>query len=481
MALSSSRGTINKRDDDKLYEQEFVKEGTLPSSVPVNPTLTETLLDQSYIRNSSDSRMDVDPDSKLLAGITAYISGAPLRVTYYHRLNGDAQERSNDTVFSETLDDVHYSFLKINNFEFKLKDSMSMSFDEEIVTTNYEGGGICYPYFQPQIGDMFIYAMHNHTRGLFRVTAVPNRLSIRSLTCHEITFTYVGTVTERIFAKLENCTDQEAYFKLDRFLLNNGALLESDEAKIISEAKTTKEMLTRNYVSEFLDTQTFGTFICDETLYDPYLVEFIMKTWDSKDMPVRPMQLKSSPVHFDISIWSHLLNPKALPRELMLERCTWTRELVTYRSTRITALANHDYIELVKGGSHLYPPFVLPSEYNKYDTTLPMQLLYYLKFQKIRPRVLLGIANSVVGMQRKSKFYFVPILVFLLKKLIVALETGGTSVEIETKDVLKPIETEPVCKTCPFNCKNRLVSTVNFCGATPLYTDTTCLPPCGMP
>jgi|BioPla2DNA2_1021312.scaffolds.fasta_scaffold11148_4 hypothetical protein len=441
MAKMKSSGSISS-DYVPLSE---LREVESSDKMPVHPSPQDRLKSENYVKNTVDSANAVPDNSNLISAINAFIAGIPIQVTFYHAINNDTYGRSFSTDFDRELDPVHTSYLKIHNFQMMLKEGMRFEYDQEMTRSQQTGEAVLYPYFCPNQGDLFLYELPNNVTGLFKIIDTPNRLAIHDTTCHEIRFKLVDYLTPRLREQIEMSVSEEAWFNLQRYLADKGALLTSEETNLLKQATDMFSMLAHVYGEEFYNHDTYNTFIEDVKLYDPYVVEFVTRVVESSRLPGYPTQLMPDPGCWKRSFWFKLLDPKMVPDPVIVNKANKTLHRVNYRTARINALANRHYIELHPNGEYSYPPFKIPECYSDDIISVPMQASLYFKFGQVRPSVLLRLGNEVLSMRRVARFYYIPIILFLLKKLILALTNGGDSM----------IKHDPITDSCTLDdCDN---------------------------
>ena len=448
MGMAKANGSLRK---PKVVKNDKSCFATPPSEVPeidstavVTKSPSEALADEPYVQaaNDADNTISTASSDTQLSAYLAYMGGGyPITVTFYHYLNNDATARSFFNDFSKQQDNVHISFLKIHNFRMKLKESLSFNYDNPNVRSTVTGEAVLYPYFVPWTGDLFVYEVEPGVYGLYKITDPPTRLTIREMTGHEIKFILVQYLDNETLAKLNACVADEKYFNLQRYISGEGALLTSDETETLGQVTTAISKLCKYYVSEFFDKYIYNTFIENKCLYDPYLVEFILKVFDYKYFKSYPVQLVASPEWWSRSIWARLLDPESVPEEILVTKCFRMLKGVHYRTAGTNALTNRCYIKLHPCGRHPYPPFNIPTVYDEKELTVQQQIVLYLNEGKVRPKVLLGLVDKIFTCSRLARFYFIPILIFLLKKLQGVLETGS-GVDIVTDNT----------DNCDLNC-----------------------------
>ncbi len=423
----------------------------LQSTTVVNPSPGEVLASQPYVQATAaaDNVIEDSARTALDKEVLLYASGMSITVTFYHHLNNDDTARSffNDLSFQQ--DNVHVSFLKINNFQMKLKNSLAFSYDGSNVRSQVTGEATLYPFFVPWTGDLFIYEVQTGVYGLYKITDPPTRLTIKDMTGHEIKFILVKYLTTDDIKRLDACVADEKYFNLKTYISGEGTLLSSNESETLGKTTAAINKLSHYYCTEFYEPYIYRTFIENHCLYDPYIVEFITRVFQYKYFKAYPTQLVPNPEWWQRSFWYRLLDPNAVPEEVMLGSCYRVVKGVHYRTAGINALTNRCYVRLHPRGRHQYPPFNIPSEYDASVKTIQMQVKLYLDEGKVRPVVLLDLVDKVMSCSRLARFYFIPILVFLLTKLKNALETGNTGILVN-EDTKDPCDMD--CKNCLYAC-----------------------------
>ncbi len=494
MGMAKSRGTLPPPDcthakhcfDIPAIDPKQVQYST----VPVNTEPTDAVNAEQYVARSVSDLGTISEEDSNTALLAAYSEGSAITVTYYHQKSSDTYGRSTYNQFSETLDPIHQNYLKINNFQMKLKDQVSFNYNAEATQSQVTGEAITYPYFYPYQGDMFIYETRANKLGLFKITEVPQRLSISGSTCHSIKFMLYTWVTDDILQKLNACVVDEAYFDLETFLNSHGSFLTSDESMLQSKAEKAIDTLTHRYIADFLDQKIYRTFIENACLYDPYLVEFCLKLFDCKDLPIYPQQLVPKPAHWTESFWYALLDPDYTPQSIIVKTAVKLNKAINYRTTTINALSNRCFIQLDKSliATYNYPPFHIPKEWDKDEVTVPMQIRLYFDQGKVFPDALLKLASQMMQIRRVAAFYFIPIVIFLLKKLLVALKSGNSNIIYQDPDKEDDTNNGCICdcSDCIFSCNPPHMKNMPRCPGHQHHScafdkrcNTIFIPPCG--
>ena len=461
---TSSGMTIVEKQDCLVVPTSEVQEVVTQTVDVVNPG--DILDNRSYVADTVNAKNTMSESSEIAKAIAAYSAyGSNITVTFYHALNADTLQRSFQSDFSETQDNVHYSYLRIKNFQMKLTESMQYSYETGETRSQLIGTAILYPYFCPNQGDLFIYQVDETHLGLFRIYEAPERMSIKASTVHQIKFILMSYLTPAQLQKLNDCVDDEKTFSLERYLNDEGALLTSGESTTLADAESALNTLLNYYCTEFYESNIYNTFIESECLYDPYIVEFITKVIPLDKMPGYPTQLVPDPVNWKRSFWYKLLDPSTVPNEVLISNCYKVLKEVNYRTVGINALANRCYIAVMKDGKHPYPPFRVPSVYDNNTPTLPMQVKLYFDEGKVRPAILIDLASKILSSSRRAQFYYIPIIIFLLKKLISAIENGSDVIYNEGINPDDAGDCMSGCLNCIYSC-NPLTVEKKLCPGT---------------
>ena len=495
MGMAKSRGSLpppKPHDPRKCFDVPGIDPKEIEfAEVPIELKPQDSLNAEAYVARSTSDLGTMSEDDKQNASVLAYMEGSAITCTFYTQLTSDSYGRSTYNTYSESIDQVHQRYRKIINFQMKLKDEVKYSYDQEATKSTVEGEAVLYPFFCPYKGDMFIYQTNTNKLGLFKITEPPTRLAISNSTCHEIKFILITWVTDDVLARLESYVDDVVYFDLDSFLASGGAFLTADEKKLTDDVEKAIAVLTHHYVADYFERKVYHTFIENACLYDPYVVEFCLTLFDLEDLPEYPVQLKPDPACWKESFWYMLLDPDYTPEEIVIWRAVKLNNAINYRTTTINALANRCFIQLDRRvhGTHAYPPFVLPKKFDEEDVTVPMQVRLYLSERKIYPNALLALANEMLTVRRVAGFYYIPIVIFLLKLLLKGLKDNNANIIYHPADEDDNKNKDQCCGDCSdciFACNPPHIKMMPRCPGHRMHScsfDANCnvmyLPPCG--
>ncbi len=333
--------------------------GSLTSSrvenIGIQPVVTlEEKYDASYLLDeevSQNSYYNEDYVSEEYAeavqdALATTVQGSSIFVTYFHMIRSNVADRTNQADNIIEYDSVHHAFFKILHFEMKIQGSFEFSFDQEPAVSKWQGTAYTYPYFKPNVGDYFLYAVEEGKLGLFKVNDV-KRLSIRSATWSQIQFElvkYPVTDNDDVMKMLNESISDTYVFDTDSFLASNGALLDTEDAETINALIKYRSSLIDYYYKKFYDHNYHHTFIRPDGVHDPYMLEF----WYWLEEPCRgqwiPSRLINRPKHMNQSIWYHIRYPDTPIKDPVMPRYCIDKWTARLWETTINSLINKPYV-----------------------------------------------------------------------------------------------------------------------------------------
>lgn len=404
----------------------------------VAPTPDELLSSKPYVKDAltTQTALSYNRSTPTINAMLGYIGGSPIIVTYYHQLIGTEKDKSHINDLAIGLDGVHKALSKISGFEIRLKAGLDFSYNPDVVQSQMTGSGYTYPGFNPYAGDLFLYELEPGTLGLFRINKAPNRITIKSATCYEIDFELIEIVDSTILADLEKIVVETLVFDKQRFLMEPGALLKTDEATLLQDISRYKYVLTKFYMETFYDGYYYISFIRkDVELYDPYVTKFLLMILPYEEINVRPYQLVEKLNNWEFSIWSILLNPDTLPTDKLLTKFNILIYEPTVRAARINSLINKSYIELNAEGEsdYIFSQDVwfgqdIPENYNQ----LVEIINKYITDKTLNPSDIFNIATQHRSLSQYEQFYYIPMLLFFLQLMKDSILSGRSNITIES-------------------------------------------------
>jgi len=362
--------------------------------------------------------------SDTLGMLRRCIAGSPIKVTYFKQGQDTSETASTDAqgVEMQVLDKVHTCTLLIHNFELILPAPITFEYDANDVLTKYTGEAFTYPGFRPSQGDLFIYELADGQAGLFSISSAPERLSIRSSTYHKIQFELENILTAENINQCMDSVSEEAYFDLERFLTQEGALLKSDEYALMKKIEEWYVTLSRYYLDTFFDKLDWNTLIRPDKIYDPYIVEFVRYILSYEMMPHRPQQHIHDLKFWHRSIWWRLLYPSQVTNALLINNQALEKCRIQYMTTTITPLANRNYIILCNDNSHGFVDYtnMIFGETNTFRTMINQ----FFTSQVIDTTSLITQIESFDTLSTTEQFYRIPVFIAFMNKITASLKSG---------------------------------------------------------
>ena len=415
--------------------------------ITTRPTFDKVLSDQRYTMKSYFNREAINADryADLLHSLRAYVEGSDISVIYFHRLHTNVDNNASEMDVSSNLDPIHNGCLQINNFEIKLKDQLSFTYDTDQTISTIAGSALVYPGFNPNMGDLFTYRVDEVVAdgrvGLFKITNAPNRLSVKMSSFHEINFELIKFATVEELDYIYNSVREVAWFNKKRFLTEDAALLKSDEEFVITDANFLIANLTAYYKDTFYGKILLETYTRPDGIYDPYLISFlqsILRTDFCRDIP---LQLLDTFGFKHRSIWQKFINPNATNwKTIVLEYISLTHT-VRFMDTNINTLINKDKIELYISADNSdelkddlvpkpYCDFYIGPDADKAVTEFEQLIYMYLNKGTVMPDILFKVCKEYVNMTLVEQFYRIPMLLFILQNVVQSITTGRNNIKI---------------------------------------------------
>lgn len=275
----------------------------ITGSPPTGKTFNGELTNQDWKHAVVHSK-DYDASSLLTT-----IAGFSYNVDYYSQILGSADEpRPFDPAQQKAFQQYH----KIDNYEFKLQDSISQTFDQQDNRLTAQGTALTYPYLIPNVGDAFIGDIGDGKAGLFTVFEAIKKTRFKQTT-YEIQFELSFVVDKELFDTIEACTVLTSYFDKDYIKFGMDPVLTSERYNAGRVLKTSTQELLAEYMSEFYSYE-YSTLLVpsnNKGVYDPFVTDIMLTLFDVTDHPLlaKVSRLNTDDSQFNkyISIWSILI------------------------------------------------------------------------------------------------------------------------------------------------------------------------------
>lgn len=329
--------------------------GDTPSVSPANdaPLVNpdEKLAKKLYVQDTFHNKVGVNAGRfpNIIYDLKGFAEGSEITCVYYkeHYSESDVKGRYHT---EEALHDAHKSVLKIVDFRMKLTQPLQYSHESDDNISKLVGEAFTYPGFHPEIGDKITMDIGDGKYGLFEVIQPPSRTSIRASTYFKISFSFIAWMDEDVAKNLDDSVVDVAYFDKMRFLSEPGALLIHDEVVELKYFEKQRAKMVHYFQAKFLDAKIMYSYMRPDTVYDPYVVDFMMKILNFGELDTAVLQLYQNAPFLDTSIWRALLDSN-IPLESVPTAASKLKFILGSKSVLANSLTNKDYIEFVKSTS----------------------------------------------------------------------------------------------------------------------------------
>lgn len=419
-----------------------------------------------------DSRYDP------LASLVSYVEGSAWTVNYYSQVLAKdsavyGQDVGKDAVYQQ------YKLIKL--MELKVSTPLSWSQDKASKGITATGGAMVHSYLIPNEGDMFCADVGDGREGVFEIH-LSEKKSLLSGSVYYIEYTllYFSDDKETVRADLDKKVVQTVHYVKDFLLHGQNPMVVDSDYNALEELRYKYEEIVKNYFRWFFSKE-FNTILVpgqDGTVYDHYVTKTMASILDTREDPhlryMRVLNVDDDNTLKQPQLWTALVNRDALDVEVgnrimglchtnmftrnpMTEgiRYTGIRWIVYPKQHPDNADTFNNRLDKVIGDTNLIPVptasgSLLDLIYDKvlefngqnvkvingvladdhyvfsqafYDEINGQSLLEvltrnYLQKEAIDPKVLLGLVNHYPGWGGLEKFYYLPIILILIKSVI---------------------------------------------------------------
>ena len=411
-----------------------------------------------------------------ILSLLGYTRGTPWVVNYYSQVIS----KHNDIREIDTAQPAIYQqYQLINNLEIRVTEPLQDSYNSETAITTLTGTSNFYPYVIPNINDYFITDVGDAEQGIFRITNV-ERKSFNHDSVYEIEYSLVGYVSQltELFTNLSDKVIRKYFFNKDRLVENLQPLLKEEDQQQITDLYILYKDIVSYYFNNFLSSRFHTLVLPGQTaaIYDPFLVDFLMKLVDTTDSEkirnVRSLPLDNDEFFNQSQLFSLLANkdfhnlsvcnkemgytsrvnfnsnstlkgvyfsyvdyfvyPSTVDETILIGEKQLPKDTsIGYQIVDTVNSANVNYIEEndIYTSDSLTTPYIYKvHKDNKYilsnnfynDTNqksiLEILVKDYLKNQTINNTMLISLCNKFKLWNRLDQFYYGPLLLLLIKQ-----------------------------------------------------------------
>lgn len=426
-----------------------------PQSEPLKPQIYAS----EYKHNLID--LDETPPNSIVVNIGGY----PIVGDWYNSRIGMDQEADG---FNAGQSTPHQAYRLIKNLRIKLNSPFDYNVATTTIITEFTTVGKLYvPGFVPVEGDVFLMDLGNGRLGRFEVHN-PRPLSLYQDRAFEFELRLMGLATVDVVKEIDKKVVQTLYY-IEEFILNGQNPLVSPESfQQLLDLKRLCKTLAKIYLAENYSHQHSTLLVPaqESPTYDPYVVQCVLDLFDHDVHPlmskIRNLNVDGKQARDYTDIYTVLLNgdldmlPMCFKEAGAIGASKWSSNY-SISSIRLSMIpmvvypvasnqgADRYYNHIETGDDAAEPllwgalgtsdidgaaavdeldgrAYVFPSEF--YDQTqesrakLSQLTMDYLNDKPLDITDLLDLTNQCKSWGAVAKFYYVPILVILVKAAI---------------------------------------------------------------
>ena len=269
-------------------------------------------VDRQQVQPASYKSAIVDNTRLPTVSLISYVEGAPWSIDYFSQVIGkDSELRDLDLEQSATTQ----TYAKVVGLELRVTSDLASSHNAEEGTTTVSGTAVIYPFLVPNIGDHFVGYISNNSKAIFRIRSV-ERSTFRRDAVYTVEYEMRCFVdTEPIvYSNLEDKVVTEYYYHRDRLADGLNPNVISSEHELLISLNSWQDKLTQYYFRNFFNRE-FKTLIPpgqEISVYDPHIVNFVLRTSDTFDAPeireIKHISLDDDRYTNQPTLWTSLLD-----------------------------------------------------------------------------------------------------------------------------------------------------------------------------
>lgn len=426
------------------------------------PEYINVSLEPLKIKSDSYSSIVIDNDTTPHKDLLPYVNGSSWIVNYYSQI---LTEHTDLRRVDVSQDSIYQQYKKIVGLEVKVISSLNLSQDTDQATSLITGSALVFGGVIPNAGDHFV-AYAGDTNSLFGVNRV-DRKSFNQQSVYQIEYTLLNFINRDpdTFLSLESKVKQIFYFIKDQFLNNQAPLVNSEDQQSRSNLRRYYSEFIYHYFQAFFHN-SFRTFMIPANnyfIYDNYVVKTIssiLKMTDHENMlHLNLLSTNKLKRLTEKTIWDCLLDRSKLTLSVSQKEmdCVNKTALGSNPTLSTSKYIPYNYLIYPKlnlnndvDGIGISFPFndkietdeifdititdIRPVKfdsayilsfnfYNQTDTQCLLERLVSLHINRDRLNVveLDRLCSQVFTWPKLEKFYYIPILLILIKTTISGL------------------------------------------------------------
>lgn len=227
----------------------------------------------------------VDTKQTQVSNLLTHIEGSSWNVLYYSQVLNSDNGLNNQNL---NLNPVLQGYKLIKNFELKVTSPLTTDQDENSGAMTTRGSAMVYPIAIPNVGDMFLADVGDGREGVFTITS-SIRKALYKETCYEINYTMVDYSTAERRGDLNSKVVDTVVFVRDFLKHGQNPLVVDDDYTLMTELVGRYKEIIEHYFKSFFSNEFKTLLVPGQTkpIYDHYLTKSItafFTTLDSKEI-----------------------------------------------------------------------------------------------------------------------------------------------------------------------------------------------------
>lgn len=254
----------------------------------------------------------VDDNQLPLNSLITYMEGAPWTVDYYNQI----VTRDNDVrEFDPGQVNIYQQYSKITGLEIRVTTPLTDSQESDSTLVSVTGAALVYPFMVPNMGDVFVAEASEGRKGIYRVENV-ERKTFNKGSAFSIEYQLVCYLDSdpNYYQNLEQKTTKNFFFDKQRLTAGLAPTLIEKDFKELNNLNVLYEELCLFYFRTFFSRE-FGTLILpgqQYSIYDAFVVQYILKMVNTTDAPeirlIKNLSIENEKYLSQDQFWTALLN-----------------------------------------------------------------------------------------------------------------------------------------------------------------------------
>lgn len=241
---------------------------------PASPKITP----ESYKGSTVDTKYTSQ------RSLLTHIDGSPWRVKYYQQALGASNEPSSQQVGKHA---VYQQYIEIADFEIMVTDPLTQQQDTESKSFEVRGSAVLYPPVIPNTGDTFLADIGDGREGVFSIT-MTERMTILKESTFRIEYVLVDYADDTRRRDLEKKTIKHTHFIKRLLEHGEDPIVVNEEYRQYLSLEEYQGTLTAQYFGDFYQRSMSTLAVPDQDarVYDPFVVKAIKAVFDTYDHPM---------------------------------------------------------------------------------------------------------------------------------------------------------------------------------------------------